>query len=244
MTECSPIDRSRLRTLKDSPVAKLVQALDALSEGRPLERLMTSEERLLVSITATAPPTHSLTLHSAAMSREEIRRAWPCFRKRIERELGVRLIYVATVARSREGGGGFHVHALLWNGYIHWTGLHRHGLEAGFGRPHIEQIPTDPGRRADQARMVGYSLSQHQPVFGSSTHERHDPREPGQRPFMMPQRATLHAHAPRLLSALDTARDPMIADLDLGLMLPRFSRYTDAPQPSRPKAGTDHADHH
>jgi hypothetical protein len=131
------------------------------------------------------------------------------------------LIYVANLARAK-GATGYHVHLLLWD-YVHAPTLIGHCKDLGLGLPQLAQLPADAAGNIDYWQQVMYVPAQHEPIFGSDKHERHEDRVKSARRLLYPQKRTLARHCPELLSALEDANDPAVPDETLLARLPRFS---------------------
>jgi hypothetical protein len=216
------MERSKLVTIRNAPESRLTTTASALTLGYPLGRSLTASERLVVAV-VQAEPTHFLTIHSTK-SREEVQRGFRCIRLRLQRSRGKNaapMIYVATFPRS-QNGPGHHVHALLWS-YVHLPTLHGYCRDLALGPPQIDRISASGPGDARYWRPIGYVLGQHEPVFGSTEHERHEPLGHSKRRLSYPQRATLAKYCPKLLSALEMANDPTVSDQELCAGLPRFS---------------------
>ena len=216
-------------TISNHPERFLATTAWALARGLPLGRRMTPHERLVVAVIA-AEPTHTLTIHSESASRSEMARLFRRLVKRINRGLikrspqrPVRLIYVAT-AWCAQGSPRYHVHALLWN-YLHAPVVIGHCKALGLGMPKLQPLQAD-GTDVNYWTQVAYILTQHEPAFGTRHHRRHEPLSANGREFMYPQNATLRAHCPQLLSALQLAKDPTVCDETLYARLPKFSSST------------------
>ena len=210
---------SRIRTMKQNPAGSLWTAGGALERGLPLERSMTYLERLAVAV-AWTEPTHALTLTSTIENRGEFAHFFRLLRQRVQRRTSrpkVPLIYVGSFACGN-GDGGYHAHLLLW-GYVSMKMLHPQLRELGLGLPEIKQITPDPHNRLV---ATSYALSQHEPIFGHTRAHSHHDRDKGARRFTSPQRSTLARHHPKLLHALDVARDQSLSDKELCEALPRF----------------------
>ena len=211
--------------------------VNALSRGLTLGRTLTPGERLSLAVALTLP-THLLTIDSTYATPTELHAAWRRLVKRVNRQNGNRdWIYFATVSRSSCGGGGYHVHALLWN-FIYLPRLLGHTRKVGLGKPQIEQLDTatrricrmlDPPctarhlRLVDAVKAAAYVIGQHEPVFGSTQHLRHVCRLRWNRRYIYPQRRTLERNLPELLAALERARDPTAADDRMLFPGPKFS---------------------
>jgi hypothetical protein len=213
-------------TIRNHPERFLATTAWALARGYPLGRPMTPHERLAVAV-IVAHPTHTLTIHSKDASCSEMTSLFRCLVKRINRGLikrsprqPTRLIYFATAACA-QGSTRYHVHSLLWD-YLHAPVLIGHCKALGLGMPRLRQLPAD---RTDVNywNQVAYVMTQHEPAFGTRHHERHEPLVRSARQFMYPQDATLRAHCPQLLSALQEANDPTVSDETLCASLPKFS---------------------
>ena len=217
------MDRSKLVTVRQNAECSITMTAMALSRGYPLGRAMTSRERLVVAV-VQAEPSHFLTIDSPDKSRADMTRAFRCIRLRLQRSRGRRaapVIYVATFPCTKDRDG-HHLHALLW-GYVHIPKLLGYCRGLGLGKPKMEQISASTPGDPNYWRPIGYVLGQHGPAFGSRDHDRHEPLPKGKRELVYPHRMTLARHCPKLLSALDMARDPSVSDETLCAGLPRFS---------------------
>ena len=201
------------RRLRDYGHARFLATTYKLKQGGSIGRPFTLAERFFFAL-AVAPPSHLLTLNSAEDG-PKVGEVWPLFKKRMNRALtGKRpFIYFGTRANGH-GGGGEHLHVLLWD-FFPANSVHRQTRELGLGNPDIQKIThfhQDPIRTALPIRYV---LAQHTPIFGTDIHLRHQPRNIAQRRWFYPQRATLAKHEPELLSALDRAKSPSASDFEL-----------------------------
>ncbi len=222
------LDRSRFRKLADQPDMIRQSAMINLASGRPLERKMTSSEREVVAITTTAPPTSLLTLSSADLGLEDVRSAWTKFRKRLWRSHGKDVVAIASTQITSTGTAGFHVHALLWTGFVHISKL-RHCVEGtGFGRPHISMVPDANNHFYGALASVGYVYGQLGAILGSTHHKENIPLARGQQRVHKSQTVTLTRSAPELLSALDMAKSPTVTDVQLVQSSPLFISNRDA----------------
>ena len=189
-----------------------------------LTRPLRAQERLLLAVYPTAP-THLLTIDSVEQNRAEFVDRWRRLVKRINRSKQRSrkpLIYVGSVAKSSSGGGGYHLHALLWK-YLHLPVLIGDTRDVGLGKPDIQQIVSPHRNAFDVFSATAYVLAQHQPVFGTDHHLRHEPLPPYARRYLIPQRRTLKDHHSDLLSAMDRAFDRPVTDDALVRAVPRFS---------------------
>lgn len=181
-------------------------------------------ERLLLTVYGTAP-THLLTIDSSVECREVFMAKWRRLVKRLARQKQRSrrpLVYFGTVAKSTSSGGGYHLHALLWE-YLHLPVLLGHTRDVGLGRPDIRQITSPHINAMEVFHATAYVLAQHEPVFGTDHHRRHQPLPTYARRYLAPQRRTLSRYHPDLLSALDRAQDRTISDDALVRAIPRFS---------------------
>lgn len=192
----------------------------AIEDRLPFSQSLTPKERMAIAITS-ARPTNLLHIHSL-LDRPSFMHRWRRWVRRMERARRKRpLIYVATVAKSRRSNGGHHAHVLLWE-YLHLPVLKQHCREVRFGRePQIRQLP--PNDLMEVFLPVTYVLGQHEPVFGTTHHYRHEPLPKGARAILLPQRSTLRAKNTKLLDALTSAEDPSVSDFDLVQACPVFS---------------------
>lgn len=179
-------------------------ALGALEHGLPLPPL-TEMESLTLAV-AEAEPTHTLTLTSADMDQPEMARAFRRLVRRIQRNSNGSkpLIYVGVYAQSKDSRG-CHLHLLLW-GFAPQAVWRKHAEAVGLYANRPKWI--DPSQPHNVERAVGYALSQNEPVFGSKKHRENQPKRKGQRRYVTPQKRTLAAHNPKLLSALNQAQSP------------------------------------
>jgi hypothetical protein len=207
------------------PEGSVLAATHAILSRRSFSRRLTSQERVAVAVAGTAP-THLLTIDSAVTDRAQFAAGWRRVVKRLAR-LRQRsrrpLIHVATIARSGSGGGGYHLHALLWNEYLHHPVLGKHCREAGLGGPNIQQLPAAGANFFEVLRATTYVLGQHEALFGSDHHRRHRALPPCARSYLAPQSGTLAAFHPELLAALGRATDRSVTDDELVAAVPLFS---------------------
>jgi len=197
-------------------------AMINLASGRPLEPKLTPSEREVVAITIMAPPTNSLTLSSRDLGLEDVRFAWPKFRKRLRRSLGKDIVAIASTPITSNGTAGFHVHALLWTGFVHHSTLRECVADTGFERPHIQQVPDAAYDFYRALNSVAYVYGQHGAILGSTHHKENIPLARGQQRVHKSHTVTLTRSAPELLSALDMAKSPTVTDVQLVQSSPIF----------------------
>jgi hypothetical protein len=213
--------RGQVRTLANTPESTPHLALWALHRGRPLKRRMTEMERVALAV-ASAQPTRTATLTTPVASQKELATTWRLFVRRIERRKArpnLPLIYFGSFAEG-QGGGGCHLHLVLWERPYAPT-YHGQTKALGLGTPHVDRIASTPH---NVLRVVSYVLSQQEPIFGTTNHLRHRPREKSRRRFVSPQRKTLEAHCPNLFVALNLAKSRSVSDEKLFAELPKFIR--------------------
>ena len=197
------------------------RALEVLTRGRDLPESLSTSERYVIAVGAGAPPAHSLTLTSALACPAEANESFAKFRKRIEYEIGSPFIYFATLAKSAKGHAGWHFHIVHWNGFIHVNKIRAHALGSGFEKwVKVDYLPRKTA--LEQLDILAYLPRQHERVFDSHVHARHEPRRKGGRTIQKPHDKTLAKHQPKLLSAINRARDPSIPDHQLVAPLPIF----------------------
>ena len=187
-------------------------------------RRLTDQERLTIAVASTYPD-RTLTVDSAIQDRQEFHRKLRALIKRINRMKGrpaQPFIYVGTVARSNQGEGGYHFHALIWE-YLQAAVLHGFCRDLGLGHPHLEPLPAPRENFCAIFAATSYVLGQHHEVFGSQPHHRHEPLPSGARSYLAPQDRTLAKANPELLAALKRARSRSVSDDALIGATPRFS---------------------
>ena len=166
-------------------------------------------------------PSHSVTLTSKLASPEATSESFVKFRKRIEHELDRPFIYFATLTKSRTGDAGWHSHKVHWNGFIHVSKIRTHAVASGFQLRH-KVAHLSANTRLEQFDSLAYLPPQHERVFDSHVHPRHDPRRKGGRTSQKPHDKTLAKHQPKHLSAINRAQDPSIPDHELAAQPPFF----------------------
>jgi hypothetical protein len=208
-------------TMRNHPERHPFTAVGALRRGYPLGQRLTIRERLALTVTDTGP-THHLTLSGPA-TKSSVRDLWPTFYRRWNRSRDTRnapVIYFGCEAQGL-GDGGPHLHLLLWE--MPWLArVQKHARELGLGA-HVERIAADTDDPMVSLGVVRYILGQHESVFGSREHERHQQKRRSGRRWTHPQRRTLEQHHPRLLAALDLAKDRSVSDLEMFQRLPTFT---------------------
>jgi len=222
------LDRSRFRKFVDPPDMIRRSAMVNLASGRPLEPKLTPFEREVVAITTTAPPTSLLTLNSAELGLEDVRAAWTKFRKRLWRSHGKDVVAIASTQITSKGTAGFHVHALLWTGFVHISKLRHCVEETGFGPPYIRMVPDPNNRFYGTLASVAYVYGQHGAILGSTHGRENLPLARGQQRVHKSHTVTLTRSAPELLSALDMAKSPTVTDVQLVQSSPLFISNRDA----------------
>jgi hypothetical protein len=212
----------RLYSPTTPPETSLSSLVHGLRKGHPFQRPLTQHERLTLALAGTEPHSH-LTLTSAALSRAEVAKSWRLFRQRLVRESKMpdALVYLAVPARSLTADG-YHLHVLVWNGYLHLSVLKGHARATGFGdNVRVERIrPTVE----DYLRVTSYVLGQQTPVFGRGQHVENGPVERSKRRYLRPHDTTLNEHAPEVLHALELATSQAVTDEMLVSASPFFSK--------------------
>ena len=199
------------RKLVDSHSYALAVLLPRVQAGLDLDRRLTRTERLAIGV-AACRPTHVLTIHSK-LERPEFMREFAKFKKRYRRDRYRPLIYIGKVAAGK-GGGGYHVHLLLWQS-LNYNALHGYVRGLTFGPPQVEQITLSEDPANLPLRVVAYVLGQEEPVFRSEEHARHRAHPKSAWRHIRPQRPTLERYQPKLLAALDIAESPAVPDGEL-----------------------------
>ena len=211
----------RVTSLRNRPVDVLPLALSALQRGYPLGRPMTPLERLALAVASTQP-THRLDITSpSGLTQTDVAKAFRLLVPRIEREKGRGkgpLIYVGSIAKGL-GRGGFHMHLVLWE-YPYTPVWKGHTRDVGMGLIRAKAIM--PAHGQSLLASVSYALAQHEPIFGSNTHEHHEPRQSFKRAFVSPQAETLKSHHPELFRVTHLAKDQSVSDERLFSELPMF----------------------
>lgn len=230
--ESPQISSREFRTPARNNVADTWTLVAAADRGYELSRKMRRPERIALAVAGCAP-SHLITFDSTYDDRDDFMEAWRRLVRRIERWQKGPWIYVATVARS-DGQAGYHAHVLAWS-YLRIEVLGRHARESGLGpQPDIQMIAQPVSDEAQITELLDfqnaldttvYVLGQHDPIFGSTDHVRHQQLPAGSRRWLLPHRSTLKARHPELLDALDVAQDRSASDDDLVSSLPVFSRY-------------------
>jgi hypothetical protein len=212
----------RLWAPETPPETRLISLLYGLPAGRRFSRRLTLAERLALTL-ADAKPQRHLTLTSVSLGRDELAAAWSLFRKRIarERRMPDNLVYVGVPAQSA-GNAGYHLHLLLWGGYLHDATLRGHARQTGFGT-NLRNTPIG-GSPRDKLSTTSYVLGQCESIFGSRHHLGNAARPKGKRAYLRPHDATLAAVAPEVLSAFDRAQSKHLSDDELAQSCPLFSR--------------------
>ena len=202
-----------------NPERSIKGTAHAITSGQSFGRRLTQQERRTLAIAATSPKKH-LTVHSKDLSRTEMAAKWELFVKRINSDKTGPgpLIYVTTLACSA-GASRYHLHALLWDQYLHYPIFHKAARELGLGKPKFTPIPTQRGSCETVLRMTAYVLGQHEQVFGNAPHKRHDPLPKHGRRLLKPQGATLQRWQPEVFEALRDADCRSISDFALGQRL-------------------------
>jgi hypothetical protein len=198
------------RRLVDSPAYEIPRILRPLKDGRPPERSLTRNERLVVAVSACRPR-YLVTLDST-LERPEFMREFAKLKQRLAVHRRP-LVYFGTVAKGA-GDGGYHGHFLIWTS-LHYNTVHKHVRQLALGHAHVDPIDLDRPDEKLALRAVTYVLGQEEPVFASAEHRRHRPRPPSGRAFLHPQRKTLVRWHPDLLTALDLAKSPSVSDVEL-----------------------------
>jgi hypothetical protein len=204
-------DRKLVRRYVDSPEAWWATQGWRLSTGRELDRPLTLMERMALSV-AACRPTHFLTIDSS-LDRAEFGRCFAKLKKRLRRDRYQPLVYVATLA-SGLGDGGCHAHLVLWKSLC-FNRLAWQVEDVGFGQCRLSPVESYEEATGTPIRLASYVLGQHEPVFRSRHHVRHQERAKFARRFSHPQRPTLGRYHPELLAALDLAKNPAVTDQDL-----------------------------
>jgi hypothetical protein len=209
-----------MRRGSDSKVGLSLKVLDALRSGLPLDPRMTSQERIALAVASTKP-THHVTLTTpAGTGHTELAARFRKFVPRIERNQHRRkgpLIYVGNYAQGF-GDGGCHLHLLLWE-EPHYITYKTQGKAVGLGRIRVTPIESAP---ATVLHKASYVLGQHESVFGTKAHLRHQPRAKFKRSFITCQTNTLEAYHHKLFYALKLANDKSVTDETLVAECPIF----------------------
>jgi hypothetical protein len=198
------------RKLVDSHDYASAIAIAQLAAGKQPTRALSDLERLAIAVAATRP-LQMMNINSE-LSRNDFMVGFQNLKKRL---LSGRrpLVYFGSVARGI-GPAGYHGHFLLWS-YIHYATLHGHVRDLGLGRLHGARIDYDRPQDLPGLRVTTYVLGQQEGVFLTTEHDRHRDRPKSTRRFMHPQRRTLERERPKLLTALDLAKDPTLSDVAL-----------------------------
>lgn len=192
----------------------------ALGKGfHVLGRRLTAMERLALCV-LRVPPTRRLDMSMRPETVGTIGTQWNHFLLVLnERASDSPLIYVAVHATTDDGNR--HVHALLWN-YLFAPTVIGAARKSGFGLPRLTGLHDSDTQ--ELVRHVGYVLGQQESVFGSDHHERHQPRERGQRAVVSNQGETVAELRPELFQALKDWKDPSVSDELLMQRVPKSSR--------------------
>jgi hypothetical protein len=191
-----------------------------LCEGKLPSRPLSIAERMTIAV-CHARPTGSITFDSRDLDSKQSRNRFSRLIKRLIRSRrGRKLGYLAFPACSN-GHSGWHIHLLVWD-YIDSRPLTRHANELGFGRPQIDYI--DDLSDLNYFRKVAYHFRQTEEAFGRTHGNRHEKRPKGARRYLMPLPKTLQQVNPKLLSAVDMAKDKSVSDLELLRACPLFSK--------------------
>lgn len=177
-------------------------------------------ERVALAVTS-ARPTHTATLTTPGASQKELASTWRLLVRRIERRKArsdLPLIYVGSFAQGN-GDGGYHLHLVLWERPYAPT-WQRQMKDLGIGAPHVDRIT--PSTPHNVLNTVSYVLSQQEPIFGTTNHLRHQPREKYKRRWIAPQMKTLERYCPDLFVALNLAQSQSVSDERLFAELPKF----------------------
>jgi hypothetical protein len=136
-------------------------------------------------------------------------------------------IYFGAMANG-QGEGGCHFHLLLWE-YLHLDALLGDVGELGLGGVDLKQVQASEENYIGTATIARYVLGQHEPVFGSKHHQRHQPRTRHQWRWLRRHSSLLAEENPKLLSAIEWAQDRSLTDEELVLRLPWFSTSKGTP---------------
>jgi hypothetical protein len=195
------------------------EVLRTLQEGKLPSRPLTRAERRTIAV-CHARPTGAMTLDSRDLDSKGVRSAFSKLTRRLRNmRFGKSLSYFAVPACST-GHDGWHIHCLVWD-FIPKETLRRHARAVGFGGAEIKTL-RELGE-LDYFRMIAYHLRQNDDVFGITKRHRHKPQPKWARSYLYSVEDN-----PKLLSALNMARDKSVSDIELLRACPLFSNQGDA----------------
>ncbi len=193
-----------------------------LRDEGSLQRPLSQAERICIAV-AHAEPTHSITLTSKDLDHEGAAKAFAVWLKQINRRRSrsYPFIYFGTIARSKEGEGGAHIHLLAWEFLREdvGQGQSRVSDEATFATWPIQAL-CGSSALSRSPMPVG----QHESVFGSTNHRSNEPLPKNKRAHLVPQASTIAQVQPQLLSGLELAKDRSVSDIELLEALPILVR--------------------
>jgi len=196
------------------------EIFNLLKEGRLPDRPLSMSERMTIAV-CHARPTGAITLDSRDLGSKESRNRFSRLVKRLIRSRRGRSFAYLAVPACSTGHKGWHVHLLVWD-YIDSKPLTRHAMELGFGLPDIDPIAAL--NDLNYFRKIAYHFRQTEEVFGRTHGDRHEVRPKGARRYLMPLPKTLQQVNPKLLSAVNMAKDKSVSDSELLRACPLFSK--------------------
>jgi hypothetical protein len=206
------------------------EIFNLLKEGRLPDRPLSMPERRTIAL-CHARPTGAMTLDSRDLDSKGVRSAFSRLMRRLGRwRQGKALSYFAIPACST-GHDGWHIHCLVWD-FIPKETLRRHARAVGFGGAKIKTL-RELGE-LDYFRMIAYHLRQNNDVFGITERHRHKPQPKGAHSFLYSAEGN-----PKLLSALNMAKDKSVSDIELLRACPLFSNQCETPTNSSQESSND-----